>query len=280
MATISSKPSFGNPTLEQKFDVITARIRELAPVLVAYSGGVDSTLVLKIGAMAIGDDCIGVTAQSESLADDEFEEAVRIAGDHGMRQELIRYSELAIENYANNPVNRCYLCKHELYTRLGDLAKQFNVNAVLDGTNADDHGDYRPGLEAVQELNVVSVLREADMHKDEIREMARALDLPNWNKPAGACLSSRIPYGEKIDAVKLKQVADGEKFLRGLGFDLVRVRHHDKIARIEVTADEIARFSDPELRDKIVDFMRSIGFQFVTVDLTGYRTGSLNEVIR
>ena len=135
MATISSKPNFGNPALTHKFDAITARIRELAPVLVAYSGGVDSTLVLKIGAMAVGDDCIGVTAQSESLADDEFEEAVRIAGDHGMRQELIRYSELAIENYADNPVNRCYLCKHELYTRLGDLAKQFNVNAVLDGTN-------------------------------------------------------------------------------------------------------------------------------------------------
>lgn len=269
-----------NPALQEKFEAITNRIRGLECVIVAYSGGVDSTLVLKLGTLAIGDHCIGVTAKSETLTDEEFDLTVEIAREHGMRQEMIEYSELEIENYAENPVNRCYFCKHELYSRLDELARRFDVKAVLDGSNADDVGDYRPGLQAVKEFQVVSVLREADMHKDEIREMARELGLRNWDKPAGACLSSRIPYGERIDPVKLRQVAEGEAFLRSLGFAQVRLRHHDKIARLEVESGEIARLAEPEMRDQVVRCLRALGFQFVTVDLAGYRTGSLNELLK
>lgn len=256
-----------------------ARFLDLGRVIVAYSGGVDSTLALKIGTLALGENCIGVTARSETLTDEDFELTQQIAEAHGFNQQFVVYSELEIDNYAENPVNRCYFCKHELYSRLGDLASRFSVEAVIDGSNADDVGDYRPGLEAVRELNVVSILREADMHKAEIRQMARELGLSNWDKPAAACLSSRIPYGEKIDPVKLKQVADGESFLRKLGFAQVRLRHHGPVARLEVDPLEIERLVKSETRDEILRHMRSIGFQFVAIDLAGYRTGSLNEVL-
>lgn len=276
--TVSSV-QFESPVLAEKFEAMKARFVQLGRVLVAYSGGVDSTLALKVGTLAIGRECIGVTARSESLADEEFELTVRIAREHGLRQEIIEYSELAIENYANNPVNRCYFCKNELYERLDELAERFKVAAVIDGSNADDVGDYRPGLKAIQEHQVVSVLRETDMHKSEIREMARSLGLSNWDKPAGACLSSRIPYGQTVTRSKLEQVARGEAFLRQLGFRQVRVRHHDRIARLEVEPEEVARLADPEVRDRVVEFIRSLGFLYVTVDLAGYRTGSLNEVL-
>lgn len=268
-----------DPALKSKFEIMTARFGDLKRVIVAYSGGVDSTLALKVGTLAIGEACIGVTARSETLTQEDFELSARIAKQHGMVQRVVEYSELEIENYADNPINRCYFCKHELYSRLQAMAGELAVHAIVDGSNADDVGDYRPGLQATKELNVVSVLREAGMHKGEIREMARALGLPNWNKPAQACLSSRIPYGEKIDVKKLRQVEQGEAFLRELGFNQVRLRHHGTVARLEVEPGEIARLARPDLRDRVVKFMRSIGFQFVTLDMAGYRTGSLNEVL-
>ncbi len=271
---------FTNPALTEKFDKIFARFQQLGRVVVAYSGGVDSTLVFKIGAMALGDDCIGVTARSETLTDEDFDLTVQIAQAHGLNQKVIEYSELEIENYAANPSNRCYFCKHELHTRLTNLARELKVSAIVDGVNADDVGDYRPGIQAAKELGVVSVLLEADMHKDDIRKMARELGLSNWDKPAMPCLSSRIPYGDKIDAVKLRQIEQGEAFLRKLGFKQVRLRHHDKIARIEVEPTEIARLAEHPIREEIVKFMRSIGFQFVALDLLGYRMGNLNEGIK
>ncbi len=267
------------PDLEAKFDRLLARFGELGRVLVAYSGGVDSTLALKVGTLALGDNCIGVTARSESLADEDLELTLRVAREHGLRQEIIEYSELGIEHYAANPVNRCYFCKHELYSRLQGLARRFGVTAIVDGTNADDAGDYRPGSLAAEELQVLSPLKEIGLGKAEIRALARRLGLPNWDKPAAACLSSRVPYGEPITAEKLRQIGEAEAFLRGLGFAQVRVRHHDRIARLEVAPEDIARLAAPETRGLVLDRLRALGFQFVTVDLAGYRTGSLNEML-
>ena len=267
------------PELQASLELLLDNFRRLGRVLVAFSGGIDSTLALKVGTMAIGEDCIGVTAHSETLSDSEFDLTVRIARQHGFAQHVIEYSELEIEHYAENPINRCYFCKHELYTRLQDLAKELDVRAIVDGTNADDVGDFRPGMQAAEELKVVHVLKDARVGKEQIRTMARELGLENWDKPAGACLSSRVPYGSLIDKRKLSQIADGEDFLRGLGFAQCRVRHHDAIARLEVESSEIPRLTSPEIRPQVEDFMRSIGFSFVTVDLTGYRTGSLNELV-
>jgi pyridinium-3,5-biscarboxylic acid mononucleotide sulfurtransferase len=262
---------------KDKFDQLFGRFRELKQAMVAYSGGVDSTLLLKVGTLALGDRCVGVTALSETLTPEEYEAALAIARDHAFNIRTVQYSELEIENYAENPTNRCYFCKHELFGRLRQIAQELGIDTLIDGTNADDVDDWRPGMQAAQELRVVSLLREADLHKSEIRELCRALRLPNWDKPSAPCLSSRIAYGIQIDKQKLDQVAEGERFLRQNGFRVVRVRHHGEIARIEVAPEELARLVEPELRERITARLRELGFRYVTLDLIGYRTGSLNE---
>lgn len=272
-------PRFTDPELAPKFAQAFDRIRGLGRVVVAYSGGVDSALALKIGSMALGEDCVGVIARSETLAPEEFGLAMEIADAHGFQMRVVEYSELEIEGYAENPANRCYFCKRELHTRLGEVARELGARAIVDGVNLDDAGDYRPGIAAARELGVVSPLLEAGMSKSDIRAMARELGLANWDKPAAACLSSRIPYGERIDKVKLRQIAEGEAFLRAEGFAQARLRHHDKIARIEVAPEEIARLARPDLRERVTRFLRGLGFQYVTADLAGYRTGSLNEAL-
>ena len=262
---------------KDKFDLLFGRFRELKQAMVAYSGGVDSTLLLKVGTLALGDRCVGVTALSETLTPEEFEAAMAIARDHEFNIRTVHYSELEIENYAENPINRCYFCKNELFGRLRQIAGELGIATLIDGTNADDVDDWRPGMLAAQELSVVSLLREVDLHKSEIRELCRALRLPNWDKPSAPCLSSRIAYGIQIDKQKLEQVAQGERFLRLNGFRVVRVRHHGEIARIEVAPEEIARLAEPELRERVTVRMRELGFRYVTLDMSGYRTGSLNE---
>lgn len=261
----------------ERFSQLFERFKELGRVLIAYSGGVDSTLLMKVGTMALGKDCIGVTARSETLTDDEYYRAQAIAGDHCFTILSIQYSELDIKHYAENPANRCYFCKHEMFSRMNELADELGVNAIIEGTNAEDESDWRPGMRAAEELQVVSPLREAGMNKDMVREMARALGLPNWDKPSSPCLSSRVAYGVRIDQDKLRQVAEGEKWLRERGFRDVRVRHHGELARVEVGAGEMDRLLERELREALAHHLLDLGFRHVTLDLQGYRRGSLNE---
>jgi len=249
-------------------------------VLVAYSGGIDSTLILKVATDVLGRErAVGVIAQSETLTSAEFDEAMRVATEENFNVRTIRYSELEIENYSSNPLNRCYFCKSELYERLQEVAREIGAQAICNGDNFDDIGDYRPGAQAAAEANVMSPLKAARLGKDDIRTLGRHLGLPNWNKPSGACLSSRIPYGQTITTDKLAAVGQGEAVLRELGLRQVRVRHHGEIARIEVLPEEMPRLMEPAVRERLVQAMKALGFAYVTLDLQGYRTGSMNETI-
>jgi uncharacterized protein len=269
--------------VQDKVDRVYANLRRLQRVVVGFSGGIDSTLVLKLAVDALGPENVwAVTGDSESLLPEELEHCRmmgRVIGIPPSNFVEIRTNELADPNYRANPIDRCFYCKHELFSRLQMVAREIGATHVLDGSNADDRRDWRPGRRAAGELGVVSPLAEAGVTKAEIREIARALGLPNWDKPALACLSSRIPYGSEVTVEKLNQIAEAERFLRSLGFTQLRVRHHEKIARIELLKEEMARLDEPGLADRIVTRLKEIGFTYVTVDLQGYRSGSLNEDI-
>ena len=273
----SSKIDLKKLPHREKFESLLDRFKQLKRVLVAYSGGVDSTLLLKAGAIALGEDCVGVTARSETLTDFEYQAALGIARDYNLNIHTIEYSELEIPHYADNPTDRCYYCKYELFRRLHELAAELGIEVIAEGSNIDDLDDWRPGMRAVEEFGIVSPLRDAQLGKDEIRDLVRELGLPNWDKPSSPCLSSRIAYGIQIDPEKLRQVAGGEAFLRGEGFRQVRVRHHGDLARVEVTPDEIDRLVEPDMRRRLAEVLLELGFRYVTVDLVGYRMGSLNE---
>ncbi len=252
-------------------DILT----EMDSVLVAYSGGVDSVLLLKVATMTLGERAVGAIGVSASLAEDEYKEALEIAEQIGARVMEVTTEEFNNPHYVSNPTNRCYFCKSELYTKLHPLAEQLGLAWVADGTNVDDLGDYRPGLLAANEQNVRHPLQEAGLTKAEIRELSLKFDLPTWDKPAMPCLSSRLPYGTVITLESLSQVERGERALRRLGFREMRVRHHGDIARIEVAASEIERLF--ALREEIVAEFKRIGYAYVTLDLQGFRRGSLNE---
>jgi pyridinium-3,5-biscarboxylic acid mononucleotide sulfurtransferase len=247
-------------------------------VVVAYSGGVDSAYLAYVAARTLGDRAVAVTADSASYPDRHRQLAIRIAKDFGIRHEIIRTSELDRPEYRANPANRCYYCKHELYTHLTGLAAARSA-VVVDGNNADDRGDYRPGRQAAREFGVRSPLDEVGLQKDEIRELSHRAGLPTWDEPASACLSSRIPYHSEVTDEKLRTIERAEQALRALGFRVFRVRHHDTLARLEIARGEMARALDPEIADAIVRQLKAVGYRYVSLDLQGYRTGSLNEGI-
>ncbi|MBU3145045.1 ATP-dependent sacrificial sulfur transferase LarE [Clostridium sp. CF012] len=265
--------------LDLKFQKLKDSLRELGSVAIAYSGGVDSTFLLKVAADVLGNSVIAITAKSSTYPEREFKEAVKYIEGIGAKHIVIISEELEIEGFAKNPVNRCYFCKKELFSKIRKVADDNNINAVLDGSNADDISDFRPGMKAAKELKVISPLKDAGFTKNDIRELSKKLGVPTWNKPAFACLSSRFPYGNEITVEKLSMVERAEQFLLDLGFKQIRVRHHEDIARVEVNAEERDKFFDIKIMDKVGNELKSIGFKYITLDLLGYRTGSMNEVL-
>ena len=273
-------PAAGGGDLERKEAALDGSLRDLPSLIVAYSGGVDSTYLAYAAHRAMGAAALCVTADSASYPQRHRALALRIAGEFGFTHQFIQTGEMARPEYRANPANRCYYCKHELYTHLSALARDRGIPIIADGSNADDRGDYRPGRQAAREFEVRSPLDEAGLTKDDIRELSRRAGLPTWDEPASACLSSRIPYFSEVTDEKLRMIERAESVLRDFGFRICRVRHHDTIARLELGRDEIARALDPDIAEAIDRELRKIGYAHVTVDLRGYRLGSLNEALR
>ena len=265
--------------MEKKLKHLEKILKEMGGLLIAFSGGVDSTFLVKVAHQVLGDKVLAVIAKSPTYPVSELREARCAAGTMGVEHLVIDSEELKDENFLQNSPRRCYFCKKELLSKLVNLAKEKGIRWIADGSNYDDENDFRPGREAAKEMGIRSPLLEANLTKNDIRELSRKMGLPTWDKPADACLASRFPYGERITLEKLKKVNIAEEFLRKLGFRQVRLRHHHSLARIEVDNGEIGAFLDKNLREKLIDYLKSLGYNYVTLDLQGYRTGSLNETL-
>jgi pyridinium-3,5-biscarboxylic acid mononucleotide sulfurtransferase len=266
--------------LEAKAAALDARLTALGSVLVAYSGGVDSAFLGVTAKRVLGERSLCVTADSPSYPDRHRDLAIGTARAFHLHHEIVRTSEIDNPDYRANPANRCYYCKHELYTQLTVLARARGFDAVADGSNADDRGDYRPGRQAAREFGVVSPLDDVGLTKAEIRELARRAGMASWDEPASACLSSRIPYHSEVTEEKLRTIEAAERVLRDLGFRIYRVRHHDTIARLELGRDEMVRAMEPQIAETIDRGLRALGYAHVTIDLRGYRLGSLNDALK
>ena len=276
-STSDAAPEGGLACREQRLRDLLASFDS---IIVAFSGGVDSAYLAWAATHVLGDAALCITADSPSYPDHHRQLALRIAREFGLRHEVIHTSEVERAEYRANPVNRCYYCKQELYGVLSRVAASRGFTAIVDGSNADDRSDYRPGRKAAREFGIRSPLDEADLTKADIRELSRLAGLPTWDEPASACLSSRIPYHSEVTEEKLRMIERAEGVLRELGFRVCRVRHHDSLARLEIGRDELPRALDPDVRERIVRELRALGYDHVTIDLQGYRMGSLNEGVR
>lgn len=264
-------------TLNEKFDRLKDTLKEMDRVIIAFSGGVDSTFLLKAASVSGLGDILAVTGASESMPEQEFAFSKEIIRSMNVKHRIITTNELKDSNYSSNPPDRCYYCKKELFSALRSLAREEGYLFVLDGTNADDAYDWRPGRRAAEEEGVRSPLLEAGLSKEDIRSLSKSLGLPTWNKPAAPCLSSRFPYGHTITAEALDRVNKAETFIRTFGVGELRVRIHSDIARIEVHPDDFHRLIERGAREEIIQYLKSIGFRFITLDLQGFRSGSGNE---
>lgn len=266
--------------LQEKFEKLKQILKNMGSILVAYSGGVDSTFLLKVAKETIGNNVLAVSAKSETYPRREYQEAEKIARRLKVKHLMITTEELLNPQFSANPTDRCYYCKKELFTKLKQIALEKGIDHIADGTNYDDITDFRPGMRAVKELGVRSPLKEAGLTKREIRLLSHKMNLPTWNKPAFACLASRFPYNTSIDEDRLRMVSEAEDYLYKLGFEQIRVRHYGSLARIEIPPEDIASLVSPNIRNKVVRKLKEIGYHYVTLDIQGYRPGSMNEVLR
>jgi len=268
-----------NKELLDKYEELKKYIASFESVAIAFSSGVDSTFLLYAAKESLGDNVIAITATSCSFPKRELNEAKEYCDKLGIRHFIIESEELKIEGFSNNPKNRCYLCKRELFEKIGKVAKENGIKEIAEGSNIDDNGDYRPGLQAVAELGVKSPLRHVGFVKQDIRDLSEYLGIPTWNKQSFACLSSRFPYGELISEKKLKMVDNAEQLLLDMGFHQLRVRIHGDVARIELMPDEFPKFMEETIRTTVYKKFKEYGFSYVALDVLGYRTGSMNETL-